>query len=187
VQAETRLVEVPLDGHGTLYGEIDHYYPDLGLMHFSASKSIKSRSLISLWLNHLALCAAGLLAEQEKSQLFAPSTRGWCFPWMEPTAARNLLGDYLDLYRQGQQYPLPVFPETSYTFARHEDPSAAMEKALVVWNGTGFGVGGGGECADDFIRLALHNNIAEPLTDQFFQQCSRRIYGPAIEHGGEIG
>ena len=187
VQPETRLVEFSLDGRGTLYGEIDHYYPDLGLMHFSASKSIKSRSLISLWLNHLALCAAGLLAEQENSQLFAPSTRGWCFTWMAPTAARNLLGDYLDLYRQGQQYPLPVFPETSYTFARHDDLSTAMEKALVVWNGTGFGAGAGGECADDFIRLALHNNTAEPLTDHFFQQCSRRIYGPAIEHGGEIG
>jgi exodeoxyribonuclease V gamma subunit len=186
VQAETKLVECSLDGSCTLYGEIDHYYPAHGLMHFSASKSIKSRSIISLWLNHLALCAAGLLGEHERSQLFAPSTRGWCFAWMEPTAARSLLGDYLELYRQGQQYPLPVFPETSYTFARHDDPSTAMEKALAVWNGTGFGAAGGGECADDFIRLALHNNTTEPLNDRFFQQCSRRIYGPAIEHGGEI-
>jgi hypothetical protein len=61
-----------------------------------------------------------------------------------------------------------------------------MEKALVVWNGSDFGAGAGGERADDFIRLALHNNTAEPLNDRFFQQCSRRIYGPAIEHGGAI-
>jgi len=186
VPAETRPVDFSLNGSCRLYGEIDHYYPALGLMHFSASKSIKSRSLISLWLNHLALCAAGLLAEQENSQLFAPSTRGWCFAWMDPTAACSLLGDYLELYRQGQHYPLPVFPETSYTFARHDDPSTAMVKALAVWNGTGFGAGTGGECADNFIQLALHNNTAEPLDDHFFQQCSRIIYGPAIEHGGEI-
>ena len=183
VQAETKFIECSLDGSCTLYGDIDHYYPAHGLMHFSASKSIKGRSIISLWLNHLALCAAGLLGEQECSQLFASSTRGWRFAWMEPTAACSLLGDYLELYRQGQQYPLPVFPETSYTFASHDDPSTAMEKALIVWNGTGFGAAGGGECADDFIRLALHNNTAEPLNDSLFQQCSRRIYGPAIEHG----
>ncbi|MCG6889719.1 MAG: exodeoxyribonuclease V subunit gamma [Gammaproteobacteria bacterium] len=186
VADETRIVEIRLDDHSILFGEINHYYPALGLMHFSASKAIKSRALISLWLNHLALCAAGFLAEQENSQLFAPSTRGWCFAWMEPAAARGLLVDYLELYRQGQQYPLPVFPETSYAYARFDDPSTAMEKALVVWNGSDFGAGAGGERADDFIRLALHNNTAEPLNDRFFQQCSRRIYGPAIEHGGAI-
>ena len=186
VAAQTKVVECQLDDGSALYGEIDHYYPALGLMHFSASKSIKSRSLISLWLNHLVLCGAGLLAREETSQLFAPSTRGWCFSWIEAAAARSLLGDYVQLYRQGQQSPLPVFPETSYTFARHEDPSMAMEKALLVWNGSGFGVGGQGECCDDFIRLALHNNTPQPLSDHLFQQYSRRIYGPAIEHGGEI-
>jgi exodeoxyribonuclease V gamma subunit len=186
VTAETRLIEIRLEDDSILSGEIEHYYPTLGLMHFSASKAIKSRALISLWLNHLTLCAAGLLAEQENSQLFAPATRGWCFAWMDAAAARRLLADYLELYRQGQQYPLPVFPETSYTYARFDDPSTAMEKALLVWNGNDFGAGAGGERADDFIQLALHNNTTEPLDDRFFQQCSRRIYGPAIEHGGAI-
>ena len=118
--------------------------------------------------------------------MFAPSTRGWCFGWIEADAARCLLADYVQLYRQGQQSPLPVFPETSYTYALHEDPSMAMEKALLVWRGSGFGVGTQGECCDDFIRLALHNNTREPLSDRLFQQYSRRIYGPALEHGGEI-
>jgi len=186
VPAETKLVEFSLNDSCALHGEIDHYYPVLGLMHFSASKSIKSRSIISLWLNHLALCAAGQLGELECSQLFAPSTRGLRFAWIEPIAARALLVDYLGLYRQGQQYPLPVFPETSYTFASHDDSSIAMAKALIVWNGTGFGAGARGECEDDFIQLALHNNTAEPLNDHFFQQCSRRIYGPAIEQGADI-
>jgi exodeoxyribonuclease V gamma subunit len=186
VATQTKVVECRLDDGSALYGEIDHYYPALGLMHFSASKSIKSRSLIALWLNHLVLCGTELLAEGETSQLFAPSTRGWCFSRIEAGAARSLLSDYVELYRQGQQSPLPVFPETSYTFARHEDPSMAMEKALLVWNGSGFGVGAGGECSDDFIQLALHNNTTDPLSDQLFQQYSRRIYGPAIKHGGEI-
>ena len=83
VEAQTKLVEFEFDDGSALYGEIDHYYPTIGLMHFSASKSIKSRSLISLWLNHLVLCGAGLLGRQETSQLFAPSTRGWRFNWIE--------------------------------------------------------------------------------------------------------
>jgi len=186
VQPETKQVAFSLNDCAALYGEIDHYYPTLGLMHFSASKSIKSRPTISLWLNHLVLCAQGLLGENECSQLFAPSTRGLRFAWIEPNAAGDLLGDYLELYRQGQQFPLPVFPETSYTFASHDDSATAMAKALTVWNGTGFGAGARGECEDDFIQLALHNNTAEPLNDRFFQQCSRRIYGPAIEQGADI-
>ena len=186
VQAETRLVDFELDDGSILNGEVQHYYPALGLMHFSASKSIKSRSLISLWINHLALCSAGMLSENECSQLYAPSTRGWQFAWLDAASAKLLLGDYVELYRQGQHYPLPVFPETSYTFARHSDPSIAMAKALEVWNGSQFGMGNQGECEDDFIRLALHNNMDEPLDDSLFQQLSRRIYAPAIERGSEI-
>jgi exodeoxyribonuclease V gamma subunit len=185
VPVETRLVELQLNDDSRLFGEIDHFYPGLGLMHFSASKSIKGRALISLWLNHLALCAADLLAEQESSQLFA-AARGWRFLWIDAATAQDLLGDYIELYRQGQQYPLPVFPETSYTFARHADPSMAMDKALVVWNGSDFGSGARGESSDEFIRLALHNNTAEPLDDDLFQRCSRRVYGPALENGGEV-
>ena len=186
ISPETKYVDCPLAGGNRLYGEVDGCYRDHGLMQFSASKAIKSRSLMSLWLNHLALCASAQLPQQESSQLFAPSTRGWRFHWLDAATASRLLGDYLALFRLGQQFPLPVFPETSYSWASHSDPELAGSKAFTVWNGSGFNASGGGERADAFIQLALHNNTAEPLHDELFHNCARQIYGPAIEHGEPV-
>lgn len=147
-----RFVDFGLEDGSQLFGEVGGCYPGLGLMHFSASKSIKSRALIALWLNHLALCAAGEIAQTEISQLFAPSTRGWRFDWFDALAARQLLGGYLDLYRQGLQYPLPIFPETSLAFASQSDPEQAMRKALAQWNGNDFNNGKSGERSDSTLR-----------------------------------
>jgi exodeoxyribonuclease V gamma subunit len=184
---EVKLIDCQLGDGSRLYGEVNGCYRDLGLMHYSASKAIKSRTLMSLWLNHLALCASGQLPQQESSQLFAPSTRGWRFNWLDAESASEMLGDYLALFRQGQQYPLPVFPETSFTWASqwasHSDPELASSKAFAVWSGGGFNPTASGESADAFIQLALHNNTAEPLRDELFQHFARQIYGPAIVHG----
>jgi exodeoxyribonuclease V gamma subunit len=187
---EIKFIDCQLGEGSRLYGEVTGCYRDLGLMQYSASKAIKSRSLISLWLNHLALCASGQLPQQQSSQLFAPSTRGWRFNWLDAASAGHLLGDYLALFRQGQQYPLPVFPETSYTWASqwtsHGDPRLASSKAFEVWSGGSFNASASGERADAFIQLALYNNTAEPLHDELFQQCARQIYGPALAHGEPI-
>jgi len=173
-------------------------------MHFSASKSIKARSLISLWLNHLALCAAQQLSPSESSQLLAPGTSGFSFGWLDAVKARTLLTDYAELLQQGLDYPLPVFPETSYAWAQASDPDAAMNKAMLAWKGGVFGAAIPGERDDAYIRLALHNNRTDPLNDILFQQCARRIYQtdplndilfqqcarriyqPAIDNGGPI-
>ena len=186
VEPETRFIDCAFDDGNRLYGEIDACYPALGLMHFSASKAIKSRALIGLWLNHLALCATGQLPQGERSQLFAPATRGWQFGWIDSTAARLQLTQYLHLFEQGQQAPLPVFPETSYAWASQVDPLVAMGKALAVWEGNSFNAAGSGEAADEFIQLALHGNSANPLADPLFQRCAQLIYGPAIERGESI-
>jgi exodeoxyribonuclease V gamma subunit len=184
-QAELRVVECRLDDGHSLYGEVNHCYPGIGLMHFSASKSIKSRDLVSLWLSHLALAASDQLPAQEISQLFAPTTRGWRYEHLDAASARALLRGYVDLFQQSLDYPLPVFPETSFAWARHADPVTAMQKAQTVWNGTGFNTGPRAESTDTFIQLALHKNSTDPLSDAWFQQCARQIYGPAIDHGGD--
>lgn len=184
--AEVRVVDCQLDSRRSLYGEVTRYYPGIGLMHFSASKKIKSRNLISLWLYHLALTASGQISSQERSQLFAPATRGWRYHSLTSTQAQALLGDYIDIYQQGLSYPLPVFPETSYSWASQDDPQAAIQKARSSFAGNDFQSAAGGENSDPIVRLALHNNAVEPWHDPLFQDLARRIYRPAIENGGEI-
>jgi exodeoxyribonuclease V gamma subunit len=183
---EARIIECPLDDGRLLCGEVKPFYPGVGLMHFSASKSIKARALISLWLDHLALCAAQQLSSSESSRLLAPGTSGYRFGWLDAVQARALLADYGELLQQGLDYPLPVFPDTSYAWAQQADAESAMSKAVLAWKGGSFGNAIAGECEDAYIRLALHNNTADPLNDVLFQQYARLIYQPAIDYGGPI-
>jgi exodeoxyribonuclease V gamma subunit len=178
-----RIVECSFDHGQLLFGEVDACYPGFGLMHFSASKYVSSRALLSLWLNHLALCATRQLSRNEISQLIIAGTNGARFEYLEAGSAKALLANYISLFQRGLGYPLPVFPNTSYTWALHADPEIAMRKALAVWIGGDYRHAAQGECEDKFIRLALHNNNANPLTDMMFQQCAQQIYSPAIEHG----
>ena len=100
--------------------------------------------------------------------------------------ARALLANYIELLQQGLDYPLPVFPDTSYAWAQETDPDTAMNKAMLAWKGGLFASAIPGERDDAYIRLALHNNMADPLNDILFQQCAHQIYQPAIDHGGSI-
>jgi exodeoxyribonuclease V gamma subunit len=184
--SESKIIECSLDNERVLSGEVNQFYPGLGLMHYSASKSIKARALISLWLNHLALCASEQLPASQSSRLLTPGSGGFRFGWLDAIEARTLLADYTDLLLQGLGFPLPVFPESSYAWALETEPEVAMNKAMRAWNGSAFASGIPGECNDAYIRLALHNNTADPLNDTLFQQCALRIYRPAIDRGGPI-
>ena len=180
----SKNVECDFDSGPLLCGEVDSCYPGFGLMHYSASKKVNSRALLSLWLNHLALCATQQLEHSETSQLIIPGARGIRFDYLEPSSAKKLLANYILLYQQGLGYPLPVFPNTSYAWASHADPEIAMSKALAVWHGGNYKDAVRGECEDAFVRLALHNNNPDPLNDALFQQYAELIYSPAIAHGG---
>jgi exodeoxyribonuclease V gamma subunit len=184
LEATSRTVECGLENGLFLYGEVEACYTDIGLMHFSASKTVSSRALLSLWLNHLALCATQQLTGNEISQLIIPTGKGKRFEYLDADRARTLLANYVQLFHQGLDYPLPVFPDTSYAWASHADPEVAMNKALAAWNGGNFRNAPRGEREDEFIRLALHNNTPDPLADRLFQRCARQIYSPAIEYGG---
>lgn len=137
---------------------------------------------MSLWLDHLALCATGQLAPPECSQLLTPVTKGLRFETVDAPRAKKILANYVTLFRQGQAYPLPVFPDTSYTWASHADPDIAMSKALACWHGNQYRNAPPGERDDAFIRLALQQNPAKPLDDPLFKDCARQIYLPVIEH-----
>ncbi len=181
----SRIIECDLTDELFLHGEVEACYADIGLMHFSASKSVSSRALISLWLNHLALCATQQLASDEISQLIIPNSKGRRFKCIEAGSAKALLANYVHLFQRGLDYPLPVFPDTSYAWASQADPEVAMTKALIAWNGGSFKNAPRGEREDEFVRLVLHNRAPGPFADTMFQEYAQQIYSPAIEHGGD--
>ena len=181
---QARLIECRFDSEQRLSGEVRACYAGTGLMHFSASKTIKSRAVISLWLQHLALSASDQLAPTETSQLLIPGKPVLSFEPLEASHATMLLRGYIELFLEGLEYPLPVFPNTSYAWASQTDPERAMQKALDAWNGGNYANAPAGECEDAFVRLALHNNTTQALEDPQFQACARLIYQPLIEQGG---
>ena len=183
LQTAARPVDCEIGNGVMLAGQVSACYPGTGLMHFSASKSVKSRALLTLWLHHLALCAAEQLPQAEYSQLLTAQGNGIRFTTIAAADARALLLDYFELFRLGLEFPLPVFPDTSYAWARETDPEQAMKKALVAWQGGRYRDAPPGECEDELIRLALHNNSQNPLRDAFFRDCANRIYRPAIDQG----
>ncbi len=181
LQAIARPIDCCLEGGQALTGQVGACYPGTGLMHFSASKSLKSRAVLSLWLSHLALCAADQLADDEYSQLITAPHKGIRYEKIGAADAAALLSPYLELFHRGLEFPLPVFPDSSYAWARESDPEKAMNNALSAWQGGSFRDAPPGECEDEFIRLALHNNSQNPLEDESFKDYAGRIYRPAIE------
>ena len=116
--------------------------------------------------------------------MLIPGKPGLRFEPLEASQASKLLHGYIELFRKGLEYPLPVFPNTSYAWASQSDPERAMQKALEAWQGGNFVNAPAGECDDAFVRLALHNNTTDALEDPQFKACARQIYHPLIEHGG---
>ena len=182
----SRTIECEMPSGELLFGEVGFCYPGIGLMHYTASKALRARAAMRLWLNHLALCAAGQLAQTESSQLLTTSDDGLDFAWIDRSAASTCLSRYIELFYQGRRRPLPVFPDSSFAWATEwnssQDSDRALKKALGAWNGASFTNARSGERDDEFIRLALRNNIADPLDDASFEDTARRIYLPALQH-----
>ncbi|MDH3386719.1 MAG: exodeoxyribonuclease V subunit gamma [Gammaproteobacteria bacterium] len=185
-QPLSRSIECEVPGGDLLFGEVGFCYPGIGLMHYTASKALRARAAMRLWLNHLALCAAGQLAQTESSQLLTTTDDVLDFAWLDRSAASACLSRYIELFYQGQRRPLPVFPDSSFAWAAEwnssQDSDKALKKALTAWNGASFTNARPGERDDEFIRLALRNNLADPLGDASFEDAARRIYLPALQH-----
>lgn len=168
---ESIVIRCPLEHNQVLFGEVSDYYSGIGLMHYTASK-FKAVNLFSLWLDHLALCACDLLPVGEISKLISLDKVVELKP-QDTASAISQLGDYAEIFQQGLQSILPVFPKTSYELADdgNVDNAWLSDKRY----------GDGGDSRDDYIMLALRNTDNSPLLDPAFSDYSRRIYSPLIE------
>lgn len=158
----------------TLSAQVSRYRPGKGLLHFSASQ-MKPKHRLALWLEHLALCAAGLLPPGEASVLVCRDG-GVCFAPCAAEEAVTLLAAYLTLYFEGLRRPLPLFPGASYELALGVN-DAALRKARNLWFGKEFSPVVG-ESEDAYIALILRGLSGNPLESEEHLALAKRIYEP---------
>ena len=82
---------------------------------------LKAKSLLQVWVHHLILMCSGgkepsLMLGIEKDEVVKKQ-----FMPLDSEEALQHLNELLKLYVDGQQYPLPLFPETSYEFVSGGD------------------------------------------------------------------
>ncbi len=184
---EPRSVDIDLGNGNRLRGEIAGCIAGHGLLRYSPSRQLRGRALISLWLEHLALCAADLLAPGESSRLLLAQQAGPRFEPIDAGDARTRLGDYAALMFEGLASPLPLFAETSLAWALGKDRADAQKSARKAWYTATYPGARPGECEDRYIRLALPLGLADPLSEPRFRELATRVFGAAIEFDGVRG
>ncbi len=131
--------------------------------------------LLDAWLNHLLLCL-GLQQSQrgdcESITTWLAADRDWVFePVADPAAELQVL---LQLYAQGQQWPLHFYPRTSWAWV--DKPGTAA--AFGAWHPSRFKPYAEG--ADAHHQLALRG-VADPL-DAAFEAQAEAVFGPLRRH-----
>ncbi len=160
-----------------LSGQLNHW-SGRGLLHFTPSR-LKGKNVLALWVEHLALCASGAMAEQESSVLFCRDDH-LSFPPLAPSAARQQLQVYAELYEEGLQRPLPAAPRASFAYAQASDAETAMREALKCWRPS---FGGPSDEEDPYLRLLTAGSSLCPLDQEEFAELAVKIYGPALQAG----
>jgi exodeoxyribonuclease V gamma subunit len=179
---QTRSVDCQLDDQLRLNGQVGNYFAGKGLMLFSSS-SLKGKHLLSLWLDHLALCASEQLKQDESSLLITRDT-SLRFEYLDAQMACDQLMDYCELYYLGLSYPLPVFPQASYAWCRESNPEKAMSEAQKAWRGNSY-TKIPADIDDAYAKLTLRRNLQEPLTSDEFRILAERLYANALNHAIE--
>lgn len=131
---------------------------------------LRASDRLLLWVEHLALCAVGAAGE---SRYLTKEGEYRLTPLSEADALGGLT-TLLDLYRQGQDVPLPIFPESALRYAqqRHKgkSPEEALATATPLWEGGPYAAAEGDR---PLYRLAFRGRkpLAAPfgsLAEQLF-------------------
>jgi exodeoxyribonuclease V gamma subunit len=142
-----------------------------GLVDCQYSRDANGPRLLSLWVRHLALNAAG---EAVASHLL---TREQTVRLAPVRNAAQTLADLLALARQGLCEPLPLLPKSALAYAEADDPDKGMKAAWRTWSGDEFN-DIPGEQDDPDVQLAFRGR--QPLAEPAFATLATRVFGPLL-------
>ena len=159
--------------------------PQPGPMVWWRLGKLRARDRIEIRLRQLAWTAAGYGPLEAVVVSRSPDGKSWqsaIFP--PPEDAREHLGRWLDAWWRGQSAPLPLFPETSFAYAKaivraegdgDASTGAAREKAASVWYGDRFARGEG---LDPYLALVWESG--DPLTGDDFEDLAEQLLVPLV-------
>ena len=156
-------------------GRLEEIYP-VGLLRYRCANR-KARDLLSLWVEHLTLCASESESKPRSSFLIAKDRI--CSFAPVHNADRHL-ASLLGLYLQGLSEPLPFFPESSLAFVTSGGDHA---KALATWLGTEWKDGEGDD--HSVSRCFGEADPEELIASQRFRELAEAVYSPLLAALGE--
>ena len=147
-----------------IVGVVEQFHGEKNELMWWRIGAIRAKDRIAVWLRLLALTGARdcrltayLFGSKngESSTLAGPS----------PEQARELLGDWVATWQQGQRKPLPFFAETSWGWAAKQSSTAVAS----AWSGQAWSEG------NDAVHRMIFGD--EPVDDSF-KDLASRLLGP---------
>ncbi|MDX8406481.1 MAG: hypothetical protein R8K50_10080, partial [Mariprofundus sp.] len=154
-----------------LTGQVRNYYPGKGLLHVIPSR-LASKNLMPLWIEHLTLCASGLLAECESSQLICMDEI-FILDRLSRQVAMETLVNYIEAWRQGMTCPLPLFQKASWELVHNRN-------AQNSWQGNSF-QHIAGDKDDAYVRIIMRDVTTNPIEQPLFAEWAERFYRPVLD------
>ncbi len=139
--------------------------------------NLKAKDRLRLWIQHLALCAARPLGVELESLHIGAGSKDILrlHPVEDPEKHLQVL---VDLWFQGQERPLPFFPESSWVYAEKcsKDPISDSPERLcgTAWKNEYLERG---EAYDVAVQTAFRG--LEPL-DEVFAKVAWKVFGPIV-------
>ncbi|MGK4002826.1 exodeoxyribonuclease V subunit gamma [Sorangium sp. So ce1036] len=145
---------------------------------------VKASNELALWIRHLALQLAAKPGDPSESLFVGYDGKVEVVRYRPVADALGHLAALVDLYRAGQEQPLPFFPETSLAYAKAlvkgQSEDAARAAARSTFKPDGGRGAEGKESADPYIARVLGGR--DP-TDPTLRLASAPGAGASPEHG----
>ncbi|MGD9369767.1 MAG: hypothetical protein PVH87_28915, partial [Desulfobacteraceae bacterium] len=143
---------------------------------------LRPRDIVAAFIEHLCLSLSGKHNAPKSTRLICKDAVWEFAPLPEPTI---ILEDYMAVYWQGLQQPLPFFERSSYAYAfkrifQGKNQDQAFKDAVQRWR---VGYIGRGESEDDYIRRCFDD--LNMVRDEF-ESMAARIYTPIFGAGKQL-
>ena len=160
-------------------GLLDLIYPTVRIIYRLAK--LRPKDLLHAFIHHMAMASVPRVDLPRITFLICKDAI-WEFGDMDNPKA--ILEDFLSLYWQGLQVPLPFFAKTSYAYAiklsQGKKREVALTDALKTWKGGYFN---NGESQDPYIQRCFAGE--NPLTPDF-ESLATRIFDPLFAFGKQL-